>query len=202
MKQFLRKGLAVAMALTMVFAMSTSSFADTDGSVNVQIQMQGETYIDENVTAADIQSNLGTQNHLYNVAADQTTDLNAADAIIQAWYAFFGADSYDNTQISYGWDTSSEPNGLYFITYDGISADTGNYYLVGTSVNDEGQTVYEYYWEGNSWTLYIDGQMADNYASSYKLDEVSDITFDYNTVRTEIFETTTAISGALPAPVR
>ena len=37
--------MAMVMTMAMMFAMTTTSFA-TDGSVNVKIQMYGETYID------------------------------------------------------------------------------------------------------------------------------------------------------------
>ena len=198
MKKF-KKAIVLMMAIAMVFAMSATAFAAEDG-VNVKIQMYGETYIEETVNASQIAANLPAgQNHLYTVPAGAThdDDYTAADAMIQAYVNFYG-NMPDSSQVSYYW-SDLEPAGIFFTVYDGISADAGNYYFVGTSVNEEGETLYEYYWAGDSWTLYIDGDMAGTAASNYKMADISEVVFDYNTVTTENFTTTTEIPGALPA---
>ena len=194
--------MAMVMTMAMMFAMTTTSFA-ADGSVNVQVKMYGETYIDENVTDAQIAANVGASGHIYTVPSGvaHPSAYTAADALMQAYTNFYG--SFDASQVAYAWDTSWEGHeGLYFSTYDGISADAGNYYLVGTSVNAQGVTEYTYYWAGDSWSLYIDGTLADEYASRYDLATASNIVFDYNTVTSESFTTTTEIPGALPAPTK
>ena len=65
-----------------------------------------------------------------------------------------------------------------------MSSDAGSYYYVGPTTDGK----YEYYWRGNSWTLYIDNtNPADFYASSYGIATTSSIVFDYNSVKSDNF---------------
>lgn len=200
--------MAMVMTMAMMFAMTTTSFA-TDGSVNVKIQMYGETYIDETVTDAQIAANVGASGHLYTVPAGitQPAGYTAADALMQAYTNFYG--SFDATQVAYGWDTSwAGHEGLYFTTYDGMSGDAGKYYFVrsyeGTDEDGNAVTYYEYYWQGDSWNLYINGSNtpAASYANSYSLADTSQVVFDYNTTRTDNFSVTSPIPNAEPAPTK
>ena len=202
-----RRIVAVMMALVLsmatMFAMTTSVFA-AGGSTNVQIQMYGDTYINENVTDAQIAASAGASGHLYTIpdGLTQPAAYTAADAMMQAYTNFYG--SFDATQVAYGWDTSwAGHEGLFFTTYDGMSSDAGNYYLVRT-YTDAGKTMYEYYWEGDSWNLYTNGSTVPTteYASRYDLANVTSIVFDYNTTRSENFTTDYYIPGSLPAPVK
>lgn len=193
--------MAMVMTMAMMFAMTTTSFA-ANGNVNVKVQMYGETYIDETVTDAQIAANIGASGHIYTVPAGvaHPPAYTAADALMQAYINFYG--SFDATQVSYAWDTSwAGHEGLFFSTYDGLSADAGNYYLV-RSYEENGKTMYEYYWEGDSWNLYMNGSTvaATEYASRYDLNDVSSVVFDYNTTRSENFTTDYYIQGSLPAP--
>ena len=206
MKRQMKKGLAIVLALVMVFAMTATAFANTNGSVSVQVIMEGEAYIDEVVTDASIAASADGNAHLYNVpiGLSQPANYTAADALIQAWYQFYGATSYGADQISYCWDTSKVgKEGLYFDIYDGVSADAGNYHFVrsyqGLDENGKTVTYYEYYWSGNTWNLYIDGSStpADKYASRYATSDIDSVQFVYAETRSENFSVKTPIQGAL-----
>lgn len=191
----LRRIIAVLMAMTMVFAMSTSVFA-ADNGVNVKVQMGGETYIEDTISAADIEGYTNGNAHLYSMegASSDVPSIGytATDALYCVWAKANGK-LPDADQVNIGWDNNPKEGqpGAYFTVYDGASADAGSYYYVGMKSNGE----YEYYWRGDTWNLYIDGQLADKYATSYALSNISEVVFDYNTTRSENFTLDYYIEG-------
>ena len=176
MRKQMKRIFAVVMALTMVFAMSASAFAAESG-VNVSIQMYGEEYINATVSASDIAEHVKTgSTHLYDTTGASADVPNvgytAADALIEAWYQGYGIDSYDADQIAYYWDNHPVEGlpGLTFTTFDGLESGTkGKYYFVETTEDANGNTLYWYYWEGDTWNLSIDSIPAEDvqYATSY-----------------------------------
>lgn len=207
----MKKFTAVILALVMIFAMSANAFAAGNSTTSVEIQMYGEEAYTVSVTDQDISSLCGNASHLYTVpthVTDALTSYTPADALIAAYmltYDINNTSDIGEDVISYAWHDVSEENepthyGLYFATYEGLSADAGQYYLVSTRYDEEGTAYYTYYWAGDAWNLYINGAFAEEYSSEYDLSNVSSIRFDYNTVTSETFETTTPISGALSAP--
>lgn len=202
MKKNFKKILSIVMILTMVFAMSATAFASNSG-VNVTVKMYGEPYITDTISAAEIEDRADGASHLYSTTGASANVPNvgytAADALIEAWYQFYGLNSYGSNQITYGWD--NDPNegdpGLYFETFDGMSSDAGNYYYVGMTSDG----LYEYYWRGDSWTLYINGSStpATTYATSYGMSTTSSVEFDYNSVRSDNFTLDYYMSGCLNA---
>ena len=189
MKRQMKKGLAIVLALVMVFAMTATAFA-ADSGVNVTVKMYGQTYITDTISAAEISARAGSASHLYSTTGASASVPNvgytAADALIEAWYQYYNLSSYSDDQILIGWDNNPAVGapGLYFTTYDGMSSDAGSYYYVGPTTDGK----YEYYWRGNSWTLYIDNtNPADFYASSYGIATTSSIVFDYNSVKSDNF---------------
>lgn len=207
----LKKFAAVTLALSMVFAMSANAFAVGNSTTSVEIQWYGEEAYTVSVTNQDISSRCGSESHLYEVptyVTDALTSYTAADALIAAYmmtYNINDASTIGADTIDYAWyDVSEEDEpthyGLYFATYEGLSADAGQYYLVSTRYAEDGTAYYTYYWAGDAWNLYINGTSAEEYSSEYDLSDISSIRFDYNTVTSETFETTTPITGALSAP--
>ena len=188
-KRIMKKGLAIVLALVMVFAMTATAFA-ADSGVNVTVKMYGQTYITDTISAAEISARAGSASHLYSTTGASASVPNvgytAADALIEAWYQKYNLSSYSDDQILIGWDNNPAVGapGLYFTTYDGMSSDAGSYYYVGPTTDGK----YEYYWRGDSWTLYIDNtNPADLYASSYGIATTSSIVFDYNSVKSDNF---------------
>lgn len=190
------------MILTMVFAMSATAFASNSG-VNVTVKMYGEPYITDIISAAEIEDSAAGASHLYSTTGASANVPNvgytAADALIEAWYQFYELNSYGSNQIAYGWDNDPDEGdpGLYFETFDGVSSDAGNYYYVGMTSDG----LYEYYWRGDSWTLYINGSStpATAYATNYGVSNTSSVVFDYNSVRSENFTLDYYMSGCLNA---
>ena len=206
-KRTMKKGLAIVLALVMVFAMTATAFASSSG-VNVSVQMGGTEYFGESVSAADIAGYLeANQTHLYSTDGASSLVPNvgytAADALIAAWYKFYECSAYDSSQIAYYWDNAPKKGlpGLAFTTYDGLSSE-GKYYFVETSTDAQGKTLYWYYWEGDAWNLYIDNIPFKDvqYSTSYGVNSISNVVFDYNTTRSEIFSTSDPIPNAEPAP--
>lgn len=205
-KKLMSKVLVLALALVMVFTMTASAFASNAG-VNVSVRMYGEEYIAATVSANDIAAHLETgKNHLYDTTGAASTVPNvgytAADALIEAWYQFYDCDSYDSDQIAYYWDNNPWEGlpGLAFTKFDGLgNGDSGNYYFVETTTDEAGNTLYWYYWEGETWNMSIDNIAADDvqYATYYGISSISNIVFDYAPTRTDNFSTTTPITGAL-----
>ena len=151
MKRQMKKGLAIVLALVMVFAMTATAFA-ADSGVNVTVKMYGQTYITDTISAAEISARAGSASHLYSTTGASASVPNvgytAADALIEAWYQKYNLSSYSDDQILIGWDNNPAVGapGLYFTTYDGMSSDAGSYYYVGPTTDGK----YEYYWRGDS----------------------------------------------------
>ena len=62
-KRTMKKGLAIVLALVMVFAMTATAFA-ADSGVNVTVKMYGQTYITDTISAAEISARAGSASHL------------------------------------------------------------------------------------------------------------------------------------------
>lgn len=204
MKKQIKKIFAVVMALTMVFAMSASAFAAESG-VDVTIKMDGEVaYPTVTVTADQIAGHAGTNGHIYSTegasAAVPKIGYTAADAMIEAWLQLNGSGVLLEDEILTGWDNSAEHPGLFFTTYAGLSSDAGDYYLV-ESYQENGKTMYKYYWRGYTWNLYINGSTkpADFYATEYSVSNTSSIDFDYALTKSAEFATDYYIPGCLNA---
>lgn len=166
--------------------------------------MYGDTsypMVSQTVSAADITGYLAEgKTHLYDTTGASASVPNvgytAADVLYAGWQKQYGA-AADSSQIDIGWDNAPDTGapGAYFTVYGGMSADAGNYYYVG--MTEDG--LYEYYWRGDSWNLYIDGQLAQMYATSYAVSNISSVVFDYNTTRSENFTLDYYIQGCLNA---
>lgn len=215
MKKTLKRTLAIVMAIAMLFALSVSVFAYNNGVVIVNVTEEGSPLISTTVSAAEIanfRSITGTTFHLYegptanNSTESYPSNYTAADALIAAYLKDAGND-YDLDTFDYTWyevlDASWNPvtigddtlYGLYFTVFDDYASDNGTYYIV-SEVNG----VYTYYWRGSSWSMTIDDNntYADGYATQYSLDDIYMITFDFQSIRSDNFESTTEIPGALP----
>lgn len=202
---------SLLLVLAMVMGLSLNAFAADNHTATVEIQMYGGTVYTETVTTQDIEDECNGQQHLYlidDVPVDERgkllTEYTAADALIEAYILRYHSKP-DTDQVDYTWYYNNEPAGhegwgLYFNVFEGMSSSSvGTYYYVGSRV-ENGQTIYTYYWEGESWNLYINGEKADLYSSEYAFDTCNTIAFDYNVTRSETFDTTTSIPGAEPAP--
>ena len=208
MKRTMKRFAGMFLALAMMLSLSATAFAATNNTVPVSIKMYGEEAYTANVTTADIASRCkdGAE-HLYDIPSNVTGQLaeyTAADALIAAYMMTYG-NSFTDDQLKWHWDETTTPVefagwGLYFDTYDGLSSDDGNYYYVGTRVNDKGETVYHYYWEGDTWNFYINGsnEPTDWTSAHYAFADLTSIQFEYNTTRTE-FDSETYFP-ANPAP--
>ena len=212
-----RKVVALVLALVMVFALSATAFAATPNhTVAVTIKLYGDEAYTENVTTEEIATLADGAEHLFDVPDYAEPDVpdgyTAADALIALYMKLYGygpgeASDIGTDEVDYHWSYTSKPVefagwGLYFETYEGLSSDAGKYYYVGTSVNDEGETVYLYYWEGETWNFYINGEdePTDWTSSHYAFDTLTSIQFDYNMTKTAVFESDTFIPGAETAP--
>ncbi len=193
MKNF-KKILSIVMVLVMVFAMTATAFA-TNSGVTVNVLMYGdstEPYISQTISAAEIAGYAQGASHLYSTTGASSSvpsiGYTAADALYGAWYKSNNGIAPDSDQVNIGWDNNPEEGlpGAYFTVYDGMSADAGTYYYVGMTADGK----YEYYWRGDSWNLYIDGNLATAYATSYAVSNISSVVFDYNTTRSDNFTLT------------
>ena len=182
-KRTMKKGLAIVLALAMVFAMTATAFASSSG-VTVNVLMYGDTtepYISQTVSAADIAGYANGASHLYSTTGASTDVPNigytAADALYGAWYKDNNGTAPDSDQVNIGWDNDPKEGlpGAYFTVYGGMSADAGTYYYVGMTADGK----YEYYWRGDSWNLYINGNLATAYATSYALSNISSVASVY-----------------------
>lgn len=185
--------LLLVFVMTLAININTSVFADSKGSVTVQIKQQGEVYINETVKIADLEAKLKSINsdHLYST--DLYTDYatkgiktpTVADAMIYGYNQFYmglGAEevtpvldtNYPNTEaaISYNWDLhpAKYNPGIYFIYFDGLTTANSN-----TVQNPDGS----YTWTGDTWTLYVDGVKSELYASNVAIKDGTTITFEY-----------------------
>ncbi len=186
----------LVLAMTLAINANTFAFADTKETVNVQIQVSGDTYINETVNLDDLQAKLkamGTD-HLYSTqpytdyATKGIKTPTTADAMIFAYNKFYmsqGSEevtplldtNYPNTEtaISYNWDLKPFKGnpGIYFIYFDGMTTVDN-----GTVQNPDGTHT----WTGKAWTFYVNGVKSNSYASNISLTDGMTITFDYGTV--------------------
>lgn len=206
----MKKAWALVLALVMVFSLSATAFA-TGTAVPVEIEGIPGAFTQQ-VTAADIAGLCSDDaDHLYTLpddATDALTGYTVADALIAAYMMENDIDSVedleDSGKISTAWyNTAPEGQpahyGLYFTQYAGKASGTGAYYYVSQRTED-GKTYYTYNWKGNSWTLSVNGSVANEYASEYLLSAVTSISFNYEATETGNFETTTYIADAIGIP--
>jgi hypothetical protein len=210
MKNFKRIA-AIVLAVAMIFALSASAFA-TGHSVTVSVYWEDVLDYSIDVDASDIETLCDNNAHLYTVTYPNNvtypTTYTAADALLASYLKNYEQSSFTSDEIDYAWYQTNYPNspahyGLYISRFEGLEYDAvGTYYLVeGLHYSEELQDyAYTYYWVGDGWSLNIDGTLAEYYPSEYTFDEISSITFTYMPIRSDNFESTTYIPGALPAP--
>ena len=207
-KRTMKKGLAIVLALVMVFAMTATAFAANSG-IDVTIKMDGGVaYPTMTVTSAQIADRIAhipnRTNHLYDDSAASATVPNVgytvADALIEAWLQVNGSGQLLTDEIATGWDNIAEHPGMFFSTYAGMSSNDGKYYLVD-SYQQNGKTMYKYYWRGYTWTMYINGATAPAlyYATEYGISNTSSVDFDYALTKSDNFTVDYYIQGCLNA---
>lgn len=204
----MKKTWALVLALVMVFSLSATAFATGNG---VPVAIQGiPAAFTQSVTAEDIATLCDGANHLYTIpeyVTDALTGYTAADALIAAYMMENGIDSIEDLtedEITTAWyNTAAEGEpahyGLYFTKYAGKDSGAGAYYYVSQRT-EGGKTYYTYNWKGNSWTLSVNGSVANEYASEYLLSGVTSVSFNYAETESGNFETTTYIADAIGIP--
>lgn len=207
----MKKFTAVILALVMIFAMSANAFAAGNSTTSVEIQMYGEEAYTVSVTDQDISSRCGSESHLYEVptyVTDALTSYTAADALIAAYMMTYnindastiGADTIDYACVDV--EVPGVPGPVVGVVGGAILGVAGADQVVLTSVGREafvGGKI-QAIMRGLVFLRNVIPGFAEEYSSEYDLSNVSSIRFDYNTVTSETFETTTPISGALSAP--
>lgn len=192
MKNIKKRLLSLVLAVVMVLSMSMSVFAAdgrTAGNINVKIQISGETYCDETISIAEIETALATKGveHFYttapftNYAKDGVKDVTIADALIYAYNKYYQETAgkwteaeYDSAYttshvakkatLSYAWDTN------YYHKGEVDEKIPGMYFLYFDGITTENEK-YEptsdgkIHYSSNSWLLTNNGAQTD-YASS------------------------------------
>lgn len=201
---------ALVLALVLAFALSASAFATN--TVTVSVYWEDVLDYTTTVSTSEIDALCGNNDHLYALPQGTVTypsTYTAADALIASYLKNYQQSSYTSDEIDYAWYQTNYPStpahyGLYIDCFEGLRYDTiGTYYQLGDPVwnSDLAAWVYTYYWVGDGWSLKINGQLAAYYASEYDFDDISCITFTYGPIRSDNFESTTVISGAIYVPV-
>lgn len=184
MKKTTKRLLSLVLALTMVLSISTSVFA----AANVT-PVTGTVRFDASAYDPDLGDDMYLDTSVTVPASGTFSSFEKAYPI-PAGYTYVNADKITAMDLTYqaavnngledtlviGWDVVKSPYGAYMTGIAGLDTQTKDY---GTMPNGE------YYWEGWSWMLYIDGSFSDLYASNQLASDGTEVVWKYLYVRTE-----------------
>lgn len=167
----IRKILSLVLALMMVLSLSVTAFA-TGNNATINITVDGEPYIEE-----EISSGISVK-----AALESNPD----------WEADFGSPFTDiNGNVAYAlvslMEFGSEPDygPTSGVTAQAWSTVNDGYGLVGTGVNESGQTTYTYVYVGHDWMYSVEDAAGNDvnvsalYMNQYIIQAGDVVTVDY-----------------------
>lgn len=166
-KRTMKKGLAIVLALVMVFSMSAVAFAGTNETITVTVEFIDAQYGTVYEVVEDIEFNTATFNRAaHNPTYDPIGKPGTAvitdntPTVLDATFKALGMLNQTQGDIVYGWDDAqTDPRGGAYITEMlGLQTETAL---------DTSETV----WRGNTWNYEIGYVDADLYASNVALED-------------------------------
>ncbi len=181
--------LSLVLVLVMFASLSVTAFATTDGA-SLVIKVEGEDYFDLPIDSGiSLMAAMQAKADLETVFTGPFEDKDGKDAYAMTSMMGFGADPLDGPssgETALGWSTVNP-----------------GYGLVGTSVNEKGETVYEFIYVGNDWKYTVvdatgaDVDVSTLYMNQYTVQDGDVVTFDYNR-QVETWTTTTPFIETFP----
>lgn len=185
-----RRILSMVFALVMVFSLSVTALATTDGA-SLVINVEGDYYfelpIDSGISLMDAMK--AHDDVLETKFTGPFKDLDGKDAYALTLMMEAGAEPLDGP-------TSGE-------TAEAWSTQNPGYGLVSTRVDEGGNTVYKFIYVGMDWKYTVkdaanaDVDVSSLYINQYTVQDGDVVTFDYNR-QVEIWETTKPIFTTYP----
>lgn len=162
------------LVLALVLGTSVTAFADTitpvqptyPMTVTVQFEAEEETVtdtddVDHNIPAIDVTkyvtyASAGAFSTEFPIDSGATHELEGYPTVMDAIYNAYHQYSPSMTGFSMGWDTYSAPNGVYITNLFGIGTIT--------------QDVTSNSWLGHSWSIYLNNNLINLYASNVQIE--------------------------------
>ncbi len=175
-----KKVLSLIMVLTLVLCASGSAFALTpvtpDYPIDVTVTFEAaqrtitdSQNVQHNIPAVNVEENVsyaeGEFSTEFTVPSGATHELAGYPTVMDAMYNAY--DQYDSSMDGFtmGWDTYSNPNGAYVSTL----------FDIGTIATASGSN----YWYGYSWSIYLNDELIDLYASNVQIEDGDEIKVEY-----------------------
>ena len=175
-KRTMKKGLAIVLALVMVFSMSAVAFAGTNETISVTVEFIDAKYGTVYEVVENVEFNTATFNRsagipTYDPIGKPGTAIIASNTptVLDATCKALGMLNQTQNDIVIGWDDAVlDPRGGAYITEMlGLQTETAA---------DTSETV----WRGNVWKYQIGYTEADLYASNVALENGMVISWWYN----------------------
>ena len=163
MNRKFKKGLAIVLALVMVFAMTATAFAGTNSTINYTVEFAyGDNYeiYEGNFDDSFTRTAYSTDGKVGTAIIRTNTP-----TILDATYAGLD-DVAPASEVIIGWDTVDPRGGAYVTKMLGQQTETAA---------DSSSTE----WRGWAWKYYINGEEADLYASNIAVNDGDVITWSY-----------------------
>lgn len=163
MKRQMKKGLAIVLALIMVFAMTATAFAETNSTINYVVEFTyGDNY---QYYEGDFGSSFTRTAYSTDGKVGTAIIRTNTPTILDATYAALN-DIAPSDEVIIGWDTVDSRGGAYITKMLGQQTETAA---------DSSSTE----WRGWAWKYYINGVEADLYATNIAVNDNDVITWSY-----------------------